>query len=283
MISGWGEFMKLAIIGCGYVGKAVARVWHEAGNEVTVTTTTNDKVGELQAIASRVVVLEGQDFDRLKQVVANQDIVLLSVGSKQRTPEVYRQAYLGTAQNLVMAIKASGGVKQLIYTSSYGMINHQGGDTVDETVVVNPQDEFGKILAQTEGVLLDPAIGNLKTCILRLTGIYGQGRELIKIFRQIAGTTRPGTGERYTNWVHLEDIVRAIDFAKDHQLQGIYHLNSDESMTSKEFFQRLFAAHNLPDVTWDSSQTSPLSYNLKLSNQKLKSTGFTLAHPNIEF
>jgi nucleoside-diphosphate-sugar epimerase len=283
MISGWGEFMKLAIIGCGYVGKAVARLWQEAGNEVTVTTTTSDKVAELQAIASRVVVLEGQDFDRLKQVVANQDVVLLSVGSKQRTPEVYRQAYLGTAQNLVMAIKASGGVKQLIYTSSYGIINHQGGDTVDETVVVNPQDEFGKILAQTEEVLLDPAIENLQTCILRLTGIYGQGRELIKIFRQIAGTTRPGTGERYSNWVHVEDIVRAIDFAKDHQLQGIYHLNSDESMTSKEFFQRLFAAHNLPGVTWDSSQTSLRSYNLKLSNQKLKNAGFTLAHPNIEF
>lgn len=275
--------MKLAIIGCGYVGSAVARLWHAAGNEVTVTTTTTDKVGELQAIASRVVVLEGQDFERLKQVVANQDVVLLSVGSKQRTPEVYRQAYLETAQNLMMAIKASGGVKQLIYTSSYGIINHKGGDTVDETVVVNPQDEFGEILAQTEEVLLDPSIENLQTCILRLTGIYGSGRELIKIFRQIAGTTRPGTGESYTNWVHVEDIVRAIDFAKDHQLQGIYHLNSDESMTSREFFQRLLAAHNLPAVTWDISQTSSRTYNLKLSNQKLKSAGFTLAHPNIEF
>ncbi|MFM2311901.1 MAG: hypothetical protein RLZZ04_1177 [Cyanobacteriota bacterium] len=275
--------MKLAIIGGGYVGSAVARLWHAAGNEVTVTTTTTDKVGALEAIASRVVLLEGQDSEGLKQVVANQDVVLLSVGSKQRTPEVYRQAYLETAQNLVMAIKASGGVKQLIYTSSYGIINHQGGDTVDETVVVNPQDEFGKILAQTEQVVLSSSKDQVKTCILRLTGIYGPGRELIKIFRQIAGTTRPGTGERYSNWVHLEDIVGAIDFAKDRQLQGIYHLNSDESMTSKEFFQRLFAAHNLPAVTWDSSQTSLRSYNLKLSNQKLKSAGFTLAHPNIEF
>ncbi|MGL5831649.1 MAG: NAD-dependent epimerase/dehydratase family protein [Waterburya sp.] len=275
--------MKLAIIGCGYVGKAVARLWHEAGNEVTVTTTTADKVEELQAIATRVVVLEGQDFERLKQVVANQDVVLLSVGSKQRTPEVYRQAYLETAQNLMMAIKASGGVKQLIYTSSYGIINHQGGDTVDETVVVNPQDEFGEILAQTEQVVLLSLKDQFKTCILRLAGIYGSGRELIKIFRRIAGTTRPGTGESYTNWVHLEDIVGAINFAKDHQLQGIYHLNSDESMTSKEFFQRLFTAHNLPAVTWDSSQTSSRTYNLKLSNQKLKNAGFTLAHPNIEF
>jgi nucleoside-diphosphate-sugar epimerase len=275
--------MKLAIIGCGYVGSAVARLWHAAGNEVTVTTTTTDKVAELQAIASRVVVLNGRDFERLKEVVANQDVVLLCVGSKQRTSEVYRQAYLETAQNLVMAINACGGVKQLIYTSSYGIINDKSGNVIDETVVVNPQDEFGKILAQTEQVILSSSKDQVKTCILRLTGIYGSGRELIKIFRQIAGTTRPGTGDNYTNWVHLEDIVRAIDFAKDRQLQGFYHLNSDESMTSKEFFQRLFAAHNLPAVAWDSSQTSSRAYNLKLSNQKLKNAGFTLTHPNIEF
>jgi nucleoside-diphosphate-sugar epimerase len=275
--------MKLAIIGCGYVGRAVARLWHEAGNEVTVTTTTRDKVASLQAIASQVVVLRGDDLSALQQVVANQDLVLLSVGSKQRTPEAYRQAYLETAQNLVKAIQANSEIKQLIHTSSYGMINHQGGDTVDETVAVNPIDEFGEILAQTEQVVLSASKDQVKTCILRLTGIYGQGRELIKIFSRIAGTTRPGTGENYTNWVHIEDIVRAIDFAKDHQLQGIYHLNSDESMTSKEFFQRLLEAHGLPPVTWDSSQTSPRAYNMKLSNQKIKDAGFTLAHPQIEF
>ncbi|MEN9520384.1 MAG: hypothetical protein RLZZ381_2972 [Cyanobacteriota bacterium] len=275
--------MKLAIIGCGYVGSAVARLWHEAGNEVTVTTTRAERVAELQAIASQVVVLTGDDLSGLKQVVADRDVVLFSIGSKQRTPEVYRQTYLATAQNLVTAIKASSRVRQLIYTGSYGVINDQSGKAIDETVTVKPKDEFGEILTQTEQVLLDASTNNFKTCILRLAGIYGEGRELIKIFRRVAGTTRPGSGESYTNWVHQEDIVRAIDFAKDKQLQGIYHLNSDEAMTTKEFLQKLFKAYDLPPVTWDSSQTATLTYNMKLSNQKLKSAGFALAHPNIEF
>lgn len=275
--------MKLAIIGCGYVGSAVARLWHEAGNEVTVTTTRAERVAELQMIAAQVVVLTGEDLSGLKQVVADQDVVLFSIGSKQRTPEVYRQTYLVTAQNLVTAIKANSRVKQLIYTGSYGVINDQSGKAIDETVTVKPKDEFGEILAQTEQVLLDASTDNFKTCILRLAGIYGEGRELIKIFRRVAGTTRPGSGESYTNWVHQEDIVRAIDFAKDRQLQGIYHLNSDEAMTTKEFLQKLFKAYDLPPVTWDSSQTATRTYNMKLSNQKLKSAGFALAHPNIKF
>ncbi len=275
--------MKLAIIGCGYVGSAVSRLWHEAGYEVTVTTTTPAKKSELQAIASKVVILNGNDLESLQQAIVDQDVVVLSVGSKQRTPQAYRQAYLETAQNVVTAISTTPGIKQLIYTSSYGILNCQSGDPIDETAAVNPKDEFGEILHQTEQVLLSLAQTEVQTCILRLSGIYGPGRELIKIFSRVAGTTRPGTGEDYTNWVHVEDIARAIDFARVKQLQGIYHLNSDEFLTTKEFLQRLFEAHNLPPVTWDRSQPSTRAYNMKLSNQKIKNAGFKLAHPNIEF
>ncbi len=275
--------MKLAIIGCGYVGRAVSRLWYGAGNEVTVTTTTSEKMPELQKIASKVVVLTGNDLESLKQLVTNQDVVLLSVSSKQRTPETYRQAYLETAQNVVTAIKSNSGVRQLIYTSSYGIINNKSGDTIDESVVVNPQDEFSEILHQTEQVLLSVPETEFKSCILRLTGIYGSGRELIKIFRRAAGTTRPGRGEYYTNWVHLNDIVRAVDFAQEKQLQGIYHLNSDQCLTIKEFLQRLLQTHDLPPVIWDSSQTSTRAFNMKLSNQKIKDAGFKFAHPQIEF
>lgn len=273
--------MKLVIIGCGYVGSKVARLWYEAGNEVTVTTTTPEKVATLQAIANRVVVLTGNDLESLTKLVAAQDVVLVSVGSKQRTPDLYRQTYLETIRNVITAIKANSGVKQLIYTSSYGIINDKSGNKIDETVTVKPKDEFGEILHQTEQELL--SVSEFKTCILRLAGIYGVGREIIKIFRRVAGTTRPGIGEDYTNWIHVEDIVRAIDFAKERQLQGIYHLNSDEVLTTKEFFQRLFQTHDLPSVTWDNSQPSTRAYNMKLSNQKLKDAGFKLAHPQIEF
>jgi len=272
--------MRLAIIGCGYVGSAVARLWQ--GDDLTVTTTTPAKVVELEKTSSRVVVLEGNDVASLKQLVADRDVVLLSIGSKRRTPEIYRQTYLETAQNLVAAI-ANSTVKQLIYTSSYGIINDKSGKTIDETVAVNPKDEFGETLQQTEQVLLSAANSNLKVCILRLTGIYGPGRELIRIFQRVAGTTRPGSGETYTNWIHREDIARAIDFAKDKQLGGLYHLNSDESITMKVFFNKLFQAHNLPPVVWDSSQPNTRSYNMKLSNAKIKNEGFTLAHPQIEF
>jgi len=38
----------------------------------------------------------------------------------------------------------------------------------------------------------------MSVCILRLGGIYGPRRELVKIFGRVAGTIRPGNGEDAT-------------------------------------------------------------------------------------
>lgn len=275
--------MPVAIIGCGYVGSAIARKWYQNGDYVSVTTTNPSKKEQLQEIASEVVVLTGSDFTGLKQLLADKEVVLLSVGAKQRTPQIYRQAYLETATNVVKAIREVGGVQQLIYTGSYGLLGDGQGDIVDETATPNPGSEYDEILAKTEQVLLSVPETEFKTCILRLSGIYGSGRELIKIFSRISGTTRPGKGEDYTNWVHLDDIVGAIAFAREKQLQGIYNLASEEVLTTKEFFARLFEAHNMPSVTWDTSQTSNRSYSMKLSSQKIKDAGYQFIHPRIKF
>ena len=274
--------MRIAVIGCGYVGSAVANLWHRLGEEVTVTTTTPKKKDVLKTIASEVVVLTGDDEAGLKDLVADKDVVLLSVGAKQRTLETYRQAYLETANNVMTAIRATGNVRQLIYTGSYGVLGSQKTTVVDETAIPNPGSEFGEILAKTEQVLLSGSPSEFKTCVLRLSGIYGYGRKLIKIFGRMPGTTRPGKGDDYTNWVHLDDIVGAIDFAKRKQLHGIYNLAS-EVLTTREFFTKLFEAHNLPNVTWDESQPSSRSYSMKLSSQKIKNAGYEFIHPEIEF
>jgi nucleoside-diphosphate-sugar epimerase len=273
--------MKIAIIGGGYVGKAVAQLWHNNGHEVTITTTTPDKQEELAEFADRVEVVEGNNIDCLTSLLQDREIVLLSVAAKQRNIEGYRYSYLTTAQNIVRAI-ANSTVRQLIYTSSYAVLGDKQGAWTDETAPVAPANENGEILYETETTLLSTS-NEVKICVLRLSGIYGEGRELIKIFRSWAGTTRLGTGEDYSNWVHLDDIVNGIEFVRQKQLAGIYNLTSDEVLTTGEFFDRLFEKHNLPSITWDTNQTSIRPYNTRLSNQKLSDAGFQLLYPQIVF
>lgn len=273
--------MNIAIIGCGYVGYAVAKYWQQNTTlVVTATTTTPERVPALNAYAQTVVV-QGNDPEGLKSVLQNQDVVLLSVGAKGA--DVYKQTYLHTAQNLVSVLKQMPTVRQLIYTGSYSVYGDQNGALVNEQTTVAPANENGQILSDTEQVLLSAADENLKVCILRLGGIYGPGRELVKIFGRVAGTTRAGNGEDVTNWIHLDDIVGAIEFARQHNLQGIYNLVDDAHLTSREMLDRVFEKHNLPKVTWDSSQKSTRPYNAIVSNQKIKDAGYKLIHPQMIF
>ncbi len=277
--------MKIAIIGCGYVGTVIARFWSQSGHLVTATTTTPEKISELEQVAKSVVVIKGDDLDALQDVVKEQDVVLLSVSIRaaNRSVSAYRETYLETAKNLVAALKQASSVKQLIYTGSYAVLGDKNGEWTDENSPVAPANENGKIMYEVEQVLLAAQSETLGVCILRLAGIYGPGRELIKIFGRWAGTTRPGNGEDYTNWIHLDDIVGALEFVRLKQLQGIYNLTNDMPLQRREFFERLFQLHGLSKISWDGLASSVRPYNARLSNQKIKAAGFQLIHPETLF
>ncbi len=275
--------MKISIIGCGYVGSAIARLWQEKGHTVTVTTTTPDKVSNLSAIADRVVITQGDDLGTLQEILTDRDVVLLCVGAKKRDRVTYEQTYLQTAKNVVLAAQEISSLKQIIYTGTHAILGDRQGEWTNEECPIATVNENGEILAKAEEVVLSAQKENLSVCILRLAGIYGENRQLINIFRSWSGTNRPGKGENYANWVHLDDIVNALEFACDKQLAGIYHLSSDETLTRKEFFDRLFHTHNLPGIDWDNSTTTNRLLNLRLDNSKIKAAGFQLTHPQIIF
>ena len=274
--------MNIAIIGCGYVGYAIAQYWQQNSSlVVTATTTTQSRVSALQSVAQKVVVVLGNDPEALQSVLQNQEVVLLSVGPKDAN--LYEETYLHTAINLVSVLRQIPSVRHLIYTGSYSVYGDRNGAWVSEETPVAPANSNGEILSQTESVLLSAESENLRVCILRLGGIYGLNRELLKIFSRAPGTTRPGNGEDVTNWIHLDDIVGAIEFARQHNLQGIYNLVDDAHLTSRELLDTLLTKHNLPSVQWDSSQTSNRPYNAKVSNQKIKNAGYQLIHPQMIF
>ncbi|HIK08555.1 MAG TPA: SDR family oxidoreductase [Trichormus sp. M33_DOE_039] len=274
--------MNIAIIGCGYVGCAVAKYWRQNSSfNITVTTTTPERVSSLQSIADKVIVTTGDDLEGLKSATENQDVVLLTVGAKGGIR--YQETYLNTAHNLVTILKQNPHVKQLIYTSTFSVYGDRNGEWVDEETPAQPTTSKGELMQETEEALLEADSENMRVCILRLAGIYGDGRELIKIFSRFAGKTRAGSGSEIANWIHLDDIVAAIEFVRNKQLQGIFNLLNDARITNKELLDTLLSKYNLPLICWDSSVKSDRLYNATVSNRKIKAAGYQLIHPQIIF
>ncbi len=274
--------MNFIIIGCGYVGYAVAKYLHKKKTcVVTATTTTSEKISTLQEVTSQALVLKGENIEGLKSALKNQDIVLLSIARKGNSN--YQETYLQTANNLIQVLKDNPTVKQIIYTSSSSVYGDRGGNLVDEETLIQPVSESGKALRETEQTLLAASNEKLNVCVLRLGGIYGPNREIRKIYSRFAGKTLPGKGKEPANWIHLDDIVAAIDFTRQHKLQGIYNVVDDANLTRYEVIETVCQKHNLEKINWDFSSESSRSSNAKVSNQKLKSAGYQLIHPQTIF
>ncbi|NER78721.1 MAG: NAD-dependent epimerase/dehydratase family protein [Leptolyngbya sp. SIO1D8] len=267
--------MKAAIIGCGYVGTAVAQHWQTQGVDVLATTTRAERVQELKTVADRVEILRGTDAEHLQAALADRQVVLLCVGSKRGAN--YADTYLSTAQTLAR-ILPNVAVEQLIYTSTYSVYGQHHGAWVTEEMPVAPVTENGKIIAATEQTLLETTTPHRQVCILRLGGIYGPGRTLEKIYSRATGTTRSGTGNEGSNWIHLEDIVGTIDWVRQHRLSGFYNLVQDEILTVRELIGAVCERYNLEPICWDETKPSDRPYNVRVSNAKLKRTGYQFNH-----
>ncbi len=272
--------MKAAILGCGYVGKAVAQLWGNQGASVTATTTSSDRVAELRPIAAAVQVVNGSDAKGIAALLQGQDTLLICVGAGRQAN--YEETYLNTAKTVVGALDQAPNLKQIIFTSTYSVYGNYEGAWVREDDPAKPATDNGRIMAETEKTLLRAATPERNVCIFRLGGIYGPGRELAKIYSRAAGQTRPGSGHEASNWVHLDDIVGAIAHAQTHHLTGLYNLVQDEIPTVRELIDRVCTANNLSSVQWDPSQPSARPYNVRVSNQKLKAAGYEFRHGTFE-
>jgi nucleoside-diphosphate-sugar epimerase len=275
---------NIAILGCGYVGSALAACWQEQGHVVTGTTTSREGLARLGEIASTAVVMKGDDLTAVNSLLEGQDTLVVSVsptGFQQADEATYAATYLTTAKNLVEALEQAPTVKQVIYLSSCSVYGDRQGEWVDETAQIEPIDHKSQVLHESEQIVLQAANEYQKVCVLRLGGIYGPERELVGMFGGLAGMTMAGKGDRFVNWVHRDDIIGAIEFARLKQLNGIYNLVDDSQMTVKEQAELVCTYYNLPPVNWDPSRLSFQRKSLQVSNQKLKAAGYELIHPRL--
>jgi nucleoside-diphosphate-sugar epimerase len=266
--------MKIGIIGCGYVGKAAALLWKKLEHQISATTRNPDRIPLLKSVADQIFLLNSRNFTHF---IENQEVILISVAPDPTSD--YRSTYLETAKQIAQEIKNGSSVRQILYTGSTSVYGDHGGGWVDENTPAQPIQEMGKILLETEQLLLGCSSKNLNICILRLGEIYGPGREIENRLRKMQGQSFSGTGNSFTNLIHLTDIVNALNFALEKHLQGIYNLCSDFHKCRKEFYEKLCSKEKLPPIQWDPNRSNPHQGNRRVSNQKIKNEGFFFTHP----
>jgi nucleoside-diphosphate-sugar epimerase len=282
--------MKIAIVGAAYTGLAAAEYLKAKGHTISVTTTNEARVAELEAVADRVVVMKGSDRDKMRELIAGQDVVLLTMaggmverdGKYVMDLDLYTDAYTGTAQSLVDVIDAADQLKQIVFTGSWSAYGNAGGaDEVNEDTPATPASPFAQVFIDTETLLFGIETEQRKVCVYRTGTIYGPQvgfvpRELQASTLPMAGLPVPFDGGAPAAIIHRDDVVRALDFAISNQSSGIYNLINDITETKEAFFGRIIEEAGKDPIQWIAPGSGPKS----LSNQKLKDAGFVLGDPD---
>ena len=273
------ESFPIAIIGCGYVGSALAEALVGAGHDVVATTTSAGRIAELRSLGVRAELLDIADIDRLAALLADRQAVYLTIAPKHRGTD-YRDLYLAAAQNLATAI-ARTRVRRVIYTSSTRVYGQNDGSWVDESSPTEPRDERGAILLDTENTLLGLGSGDcgpVAVSVVRLAGIHGPGREPGERARALAGTHQSG-GDAYVNLIHRDDIVSALVALLDVPHHGLLNLSDDAPEPRRVFYDRMIAQSGLPAIDWIDDSSSRRT-GKRVRNDRIKRLlDLKLAHP----
>ncbi len=275
--------MKRLIIGCGFVGFPLAKLWNEAGDTVYATTRNPQRQVDFEALGLNPVLADITDTTTLHSLNELEfDTVVVAVGMDRSRYSSVHHVYVDGLKNVLSNLYERIG--HIIYISSTGVYGNFDGDWVDESSPTDPQREGGRACLAAEQTLTESSFGDRAT-ILRMAGLYGGTRVPTR------GTIESKQWDKlsasgYLNLIHVDDAVTAIcAIAQQRLLQETFLVSDSNPTLRREYYQHIADQFGLGQIPWDENAIadpqSRSSSSKRISNRKLlQATGLTLKHPD---
>jgi nucleoside-diphosphate-sugar epimerase len=265
---------RILIAGCGYVGQATADLFHAAGWTVEGWTRSAESAAKLSAKPYPVYAINVADRDQVYARDGMLDAVIHCASSGGGGLDAYRQVYLNGARSLLDRFAGS----KVIFTSSTSVYGQRDGSWVTEKSETQPARETGRILLETEQLVL--AQGGV---VARLAGIYGPGRSAL-LSKFLAGSAIiDPENDRFINQVHRDDIATALFLLLDRPspAREIYNVVDDQPILQSECYRWLAAKLNRPIPPMGRSTAAPKrgASNKRVSNARLRHLGWIPRYP----
>jgi nucleoside-diphosphate-sugar epimerase len=268
------------ILGCGYSGKAIAAAIAATGARVTGTSRSDDRLGAIRATGASAMVFDGAMTPELASALTSATRLILSISPDQGgDPVLPLVADLAdAAPNL-----AWGG-----YLSTVGVYGDHDGGWVDEASPCRPVSARSVARLKAEQSWQERfAEAGVPLAILRLSGIYGPGRNQIRT--AMAGEARrlvkPG---QVFNRIRVEDIAGAALHLAGKGSGGIYNVTDDEPAPPQDvvaFACRIAGVELPPEQDFATAELTPMARsfygeNKRVANQRIKTLGYRFAFPD---
>jgi nucleoside-diphosphate-sugar epimerase len=220
------------ILGCGYLGRRVARRWLARGEKVYALTRDADTAATLRGEGIGPIVGDVLRPDTLGQL-PQAATVLYAIGFDRASGASMRQVYV---DGLASVLDHLHRPERFIYVSSSSVYGQTDGGWVDEDSPTEPLEESGRIVQGAERLLRERLP---EAIVLRFSGIYGPGR-LLRRKTLEAGEPVVGDPDKWLNLIHVEDGADAVLAAEAHAQPGrIYNICDDTPVRRRDFYVEL--------------------------------------------
>ena len=271
---------KILIAGCGDLGTAIALQLHQSQHEVIgLRISTQSLPNEMQTIQADVT-----KPDTLNALNPFQpDIIVYCVAASEQTDENYHAHYVQGLKNILATQAENNYLKHVFFVSStrvYGQTQEQNSaERFDEDMPAIPTDFGGKRLLEAENLLINLPC---KATSLRLSGIYGKGRlSLVNLAKE---PVRWPANNHWSNRIHRDDAAAFIAFlvqksVNQQPLKDCYIVTDDQPTLQYDVLTWLAGQQG---IDAGHIQTPLTQGGKRLSNRRLRDTGFQLQYPNYQ-
>jgi nucleoside-diphosphate-sugar epimerase len=223
------------IIGCGYLGRRVARNWSMQGDTVFALTRTSEHAEEFRQSGLTPIIGDITDAASLAGLPAV-DTILFAVGLDRGTSHSQHDVYVSGLDNVLYHLE--GKVRRLIYISSTSVYGQNEEEWVDESSDCRPDSPNGQVCLDAERLLQHKVP---QANILRLAGLYGPGRVVARIEALRAGQVPEGNPDAWLNLIHVDDAVAAVLACERRGVPGATYLVCDDSPCRRREYYSLLA------------------------------------------
>jgi nucleoside-diphosphate-sugar epimerase len=266
---------RVLIAGHGYLGRAAAALFEKAGWSVEGWTKTIESVRQTSAADYNVRTVDLTDVKQVRQAAGRFDVVIHSASTRGGGVEDYRNVYLTGVRNLIQGFSSS----RILLIGSTSVYAQRNGEWVTEESPAEPEHERGKILRETEQLVLEG-----HGVVARLSGIYGPGRSYL-LQRFLAGEAVINTeADRFVNQIHRDDAASALFFLCSNPSAAaveVFNVTDDQPILQSDCYRWL--AEKLdranPSIRQAQSAAKRGRSNKRVSNRKLRALGWCPLFP----
>ena len=274
--------MRMMIFGAGFSGLAIARSLAGECDFAGGTTRAPERFPALQGAGLTPFIYQGGTPSDDLAAALNETTHLVMSIAPDSDGDPLLDAFADGLRPSMPKLEWIG------YLSTVGVYGDHEGEWVDEETPCKPvsRRSVARLAAEDGWTRLADEAG-APLAIIRLSGIYGPGRNALKTLSEGKARRLIKPGQVF-NRIHVADIGGATALLARQRLGGIYNVTDDMPAPPQDVVSeaaRIMGVEPPTETDFETADLSPMARsfygeNKRVSNARIKASGYKFLYPD---